>query len=70
MKTLQEEKQKADEVTAEDDEGNSAISGEAPSVMEGEEEEVDLDGTMEDSDESEEEEEEDPSPMLASRSQF
>ncbi len=62
MKTLQE-KQEPDEATPEDDEGNSAISGDAPYVMEGEEEEVDLDGAMEDLDENEEEEE-DPSPMF------
>ncbi len=53
VKTLQEEKQDADEATPEDDEGDSAISGRPPSVMDGEEEgeeEVDLDTSMEDLD--------------------
>ncbi len=44
MKTQQEKKQEVDEVMAEDDEGDSAISGGPPSVMEGEE--VDLDVSM------------------------
>ncbi|PBK69500.1 hypothetical protein ARMSODRAFT_957145 [Armillaria solidipes] len=54
----QQEKQEADEATPEDDDGDSAISGWPPSVMEGEEEEeeeVDLDASMEDLDESDEE---------------
>ncbi|PBK81258.1 hypothetical protein ARMGADRAFT_1091419 [Armillaria gallica] len=58
VKTQQEKKQEADEATPEDrDEGDSAISGGPPSVMEGEEEgeEVDLDASMEDLDESDEE---------------
>ncbi|KAK0500961.1 hypothetical protein EDD18DRAFT_1067739 [Armillaria luteobubalina] len=74
VKTQQEEKQevrvvllsrwnvKADEATPEDDEGDSAISGGPPSVMEGEEEEeeeeVDLDASMEDLDDDSNEEEE------------
>ncbi len=69
VKMQQEEKQDANEATPEDDEGESAISGGPPSVMEEEQEEVDLDASMENLDESEKEEQ-DPSPMLASRSQF
>ncbi|KAK0237141.1 hypothetical protein EDD85DRAFT_953150 [Armillaria nabsnona] len=48
---------KADEATPKDDEGDSAISGGPPSVMEGEEEEVDLDASIENPDESEKEQE-------------